>query len=97
MAAGELGIARLAATQPSALGQQLGTGGAMNRAVDAPAAEQRRVGGVDDRINPQRGDVGAQRAQDGGHGVAGSTGKMLPPIRLRTLRRAGLWPQPGLL
>src|SRR6185295_15133860 len=48
--AGDLRIARLAATQVATLGEQLGPGGAVDRAVDAPAAEQRRVGGVDDRV-----------------------------------------------
>lgn len=32
-----------------------------------PAAEERRVGGVDDGVDGQRGDVGADGAKDCGH------------------------------
>jgi hypothetical protein len=38
--------------------------------VHTAAAEQRGVGGVDDRINRQRGDIGVQRTQQSGHDVA---------------------------
>ncbi len=46
-----------ASAEPTAFVQETRTGGAMNRAIDAATAEQRRVGGIDDRINPYRRDV----------------------------------------
>ena len=54
IAAGDLGGTGVAAAQRLALGQQLGSGGAMDRAVDAAAAEQRRVRGVDDGVDVER-------------------------------------------
>ena len=42
----------------AAFGEQFGSGGAMNGAVHATAAEQRGVGGVDDGVNAKRRDVG---------------------------------------
>ena len=56
--AGDLGVAGRAAIQRAALGKQFGAGGAMDRAIDAAAAEQRRIRGVDDGVNAQCGDVG---------------------------------------
>ena len=53
IAAGDLGVAGLAAMKRAAFGEQLRPGGAMDRAIDAAAAEQRRVGGVDDGVNAQ--------------------------------------------
>ena len=53
IAAGDLGVAGLAAMERAAFGEQLGPGGAMDRAVDAAAAEQRRIRGVDDGVNAQ--------------------------------------------
>ena len=44
--------------QRAAFGEQLGPRGAMDRAIDAAAAEQRGIGGVDDGVNAKRGDVG---------------------------------------
>src|SRR6188472_1569537 len=58
IAAGDLGGAGLAAAQRPALGQKLAARRAMNGAVNAAAAEQRPVGGVDDGIDVERGDVG---------------------------------------
>ena len=58
IALGDLGVAGLAAMQRAAFGEQLRTGCAMDRAVDAAAAEQRGIGGVDDGVNAQRRDVG---------------------------------------
>jgi hypothetical protein len=55
---GDLGVAGLAAVELTALSQQLGPGRIMDRAIDAPSAEQRRIRRVDDGINAQRGDVG---------------------------------------
>src|SRR4051794_33236593 len=44
--------------QRAALGEKLRPRGAMNRAIDAAAAEQRRVSGVDDGVNAQARDIG---------------------------------------
>ena len=55
---GDLGVAGLAAVERSALGQQLGPGRIMDRAIDAAPAKQRRIRRVDDGVNAQRGDVG---------------------------------------
>ena len=55
---GNLGVAGLAAIQGAAFGEKLRPGGPMDRAIDAPAAEQRGVGGVDDGVNAKRRDVG---------------------------------------
>jgi hypothetical protein len=41
-----------ASAEPTALVEKTRTGGAMYRAIDAAAAEQRRFGGIDDRVNP---------------------------------------------
>ena len=58
ISAGDFGIAGRAAIQRAAFGKQFGPGRAMDRAIDAAAAEQRRIRGVDDGVNAQRGDVG---------------------------------------
>ena len=41
--------------------QQFRTGGAMNRAIDATAAEHPLVRGIDDGVNVERRDVGADK------------------------------------
>jgi hypothetical protein len=58
MAVGDLGAAGGAAAERATFLQQSRPGGAMDGAVHAAAAEQRAVGGVDDRVNVERGDVG---------------------------------------
>jgi hypothetical protein len=58
VAAGDLGGAGLPAAQFAALRQQTGAGGAVDRSVDSTAAEQRAVGGIDDGVNVELGDVG---------------------------------------
>src|SRR3989338_3275952 len=63
IAFGELRLARLAAAQQAAFLQQLRAGGAVDRPVHAPAAEQRGVGGIDDRIDLKRGDVALHHAK----------------------------------
>src|SRR5690348_5943934 len=55
---GDLGAAGLAATEGAAFGEELRAGRAMDRAIDAAAAQERRVRGVDDGVNAQCGDVG---------------------------------------
>ena len=58
VSAGDLGVARRAAIERAAFGEQFGPGGAMDRAIDAAPAEQRRIRGVDDGVNAQGRDVG---------------------------------------
>jgi hypothetical protein len=55
---GDLGVAGLAATEPAAFGEQRRSRGAMDRAVDPAAAQQRAIRGVDDGVNAQCGDIG---------------------------------------
>src|SRR5947209_12230202 len=57
VAAGDLRIAGFAAAQCFTLAQQLLPVGAMDRAIDTAAAEQAFVGGIDDRIDIELGDV----------------------------------------
>src|SRR4051794_6110174 len=57
VAFGDLGIACCAAAEGTAFSQQLRPSGAMNRAVDTAAAEQRFIGSVDDGVNAKCGDV----------------------------------------
>jgi hypothetical protein len=47
----DFGAAGFAPTERAALGKELGTGRAMDRAVDAAAAEERGIRGVDDGVN----------------------------------------------
>lgn len=63
----ELGVARCAAAQLAAFGKQLRPGGAMDCAIHAAAAEQGRIGRVDDGVNVQRRDVGLNSVQCGWH------------------------------
>ena len=51
-------LARGTAADLAAGREQLGPGGAVDRPVHAAAPEQARVGGVDDRIDGERRDVG---------------------------------------
>ena len=55
---GDLGLAGGAATKRAAFGKQCGTSGAVNRAIDAATAQQRRIRGVDDGVNAECRDVG---------------------------------------
>ena len=56
-ATGHLGMTGLATSECAALLEQPGSGGPVNGAVDATAAEQRAVGGIDDGIDGKCGDV----------------------------------------
>jgi hypothetical protein len=56
-------LAGRAAVEVTTLGEQFGAGRAMNSAIHAAAAEQRRIGRVDDGVNAQRGDVGNEGFQ----------------------------------
>ncbi len=57
IAAGDLGLAGIAAAERLAFAQQFRPRRAMDGAVHAAAAEQRAVGGIDDGIDLERGDV----------------------------------------
>ena len=59
------GLAGGAAAEAAAFGQKLRAGGTMDGAVDAPAAEQRCIGGVDDGVNAQGGDIGGDDLEPG--------------------------------
>ena len=58
IALGDFGVAGRAAIERAAFGEQFGPGRAMDRAIDATPAEQRRIRGVDDGVNAQGRDVG---------------------------------------
>ena len=58
IAAGDFGLAGRAAIERAAFGKQFGPGAAVDRAIDAAPAKQRRIRGVDNRVNAERGDVG---------------------------------------
>jgi hypothetical protein len=57
MSGGDPHLAGRTTTECPALRQQAGAGSAMDGTIDATPAEQRGVGGVDDRIDVQPGDV----------------------------------------
>jgi hypothetical protein len=48
---GDLGVAGRATAKRAAFGEQLRSRGAMDSAIDAAAAQQRAIGGVDDGVN----------------------------------------------
>jgi hypothetical protein len=48
---GDFGVTGRTALQGAAFGEKLRPGRAMDGAIDATAAEQRRVGGVDDGVD----------------------------------------------
>jgi len=50
IAPGDLGVARLAASQAPALFEQPRPGGTMDRSVDTAAAQKGAVGGVNDAV-----------------------------------------------
>src|SRR5204863_3769252 len=57
VAAGELCLPNVGAAQGPAFLEQLGAGPAVDRAVDAAAAEEPGVGGVHDGVDVEQGDV----------------------------------------
>ena len=63
IAVGDLGAAGFAAMERAAFDQKRGAGRAMDRTIHATAAEERRIGGVDDSVNAQRRDVGDEDFQ----------------------------------
>ena len=58
VALGDLGVTGLTSTEGPAFRQQFGSGRIVDRTVHATAAKQRCIGGVDDGVNAQCGDVG---------------------------------------
>ena len=60
--AGRLRVSGLAAAEPPALREDRRAARAMDRTVDAAAAEQRGVRRVDDRVDALRGDVAFDEA-----------------------------------
>ena len=66
VAARDLGVAGLAAMQRPAFRKQLRPRRAMDGAIDATAAEQRRIGGVDDGVDIEFGDVAGDDAEPRG-------------------------------
>ena len=74
VAARDLRRAGLAAAERAAFGEQLRPGRAMDRAVDAAAAEQRAVRGVHDRVDGERRDVGDEDVAGGGADGEGEEG-----------------------
>jgi hypothetical protein len=62
IALGEPGIAGFATAKEAALVEELGAGGAMDCPVHPAAAEQGAIGGVDDGIDGQGCDVGAENS-----------------------------------
>src|SRR5262249_11848396 len=63
----ELRVSGRASSQRPALRQQLRARRAVNRSIYPAAAEQRRVGRVDDRVDGERGDVGLNGGKRGCH------------------------------
>ena len=58
VAAADFRAAGRAAAKLAAFCHKLRSGGTMDGAIDAAAAQQRAVGRVDDRIERKRGDIG---------------------------------------
>ncbi len=68
VAARELGFARGAAAESAAFREKFGAGRPMDRAIHSPAAEEAVVGGVDDGIHVESGDVAFHHFKLAGHG-----------------------------
>ena len=63
VARGDLGLAGAATAKLTAFRKQAGAGLAMDGPVHAAAAQQRRIGGVDDGVNRLPGDVALHRGE----------------------------------
>lgn len=68
-AAGQFGMTGLATSECAALLEQPGSGGPVNGAVDATAAEQCIVGCIDDRIDGKLGDVAFEDLDPFAHAI----------------------------
>jgi hypothetical protein len=51
--------------------KQARPGGTMNRTIDTTTSEQRGIGGIDDGVNRQSGDVSLNYTNNMRHGVSG--------------------------
>src|SRR5438105_4517984 len=83
----QLGVAGGAAAELAALGQDRGSAGAVDRAVDPAAAQQRRVGRIDDRVGRLRGDVAAHQLDGRPCEVPAPHARALAPPPARGNRR----------
>ena len=66
------------AAEPATFFKQAWTGGAMDRAINPAAAKQRGIGGVHDRIDCKRGDVGNGDLEPGIANLAAGRGLSHP-------------------
>src|SRR6266436_10446850 len=93
--AGEPRLPRWTAAQSTAFGKKLRSRSPVDRAIDPTAAEQRGVRRIDDRIDPQAGDVPRGQADAGGkfgkngHGPTATTGEKIPNTASPRLTRSG--------
>jgi hypothetical protein len=85
-----LGVARPATAELSALPQDRRAAGAVDGAVDAAAAEQRRIGGVHDRMHILLGDVADDELD---HDVAGAVRRNAGRLRAREGPGSGTRPR----
>ena len=67
----DLGLARLASAKRGASLLQIVARGAMDRTVNAASAKQALIGGVDDGVNVERGDVAFDDLDPAGHARIG--------------------------
>ena len=94
---GDFGVAGRTAVERAAFGKQLRTGGAMDRAIDAAPAKERRIRGVDDGVNAQRGDIGnndfqprlADLARDGAQAEAAAL--TVTPLSVKSCCNSPAW------
>jgi len=70
----DLGVAGRTAAELAASFEQARTGGAMNGPVDAAAAGKPLIGGVDDRVDVERRDVGDENFETRGRGFQALAG-----------------------
>jgi hypothetical protein len=83
ISSGNLDVAGRAALECTALIQQFRPGRAMDSTIDAAAAEQRRIGGVNDRVDVKRGDVSDNDLKPRGTELARGQGRANTKARIR--------------
>ena len=69
VAPGDLGVACGTAVEGKAFGQEFGAGGPVERSVNTATSEQLGIGGVDDRVNCELGDVALLEFNPSIHGI----------------------------
>jgi hypothetical protein len=79
IALGDLRLADAATTEQAARIEQLRARSAMDRPIHATAAEQRSIGGVDDGVHGEGGDIGLSGMD--GHGRTWFHAKATPLLR----------------